>query len=148
MSPIQTFLPYKSFQSSARVLDNKRLGKQRVETLQIMKALVKGEGWIHHPVTKMWSGYEFALMAYQNAICDEWERRGYKDNVCRAKTLALFNSLPLERRRARVPHWLGKKRFHTAHRANLLRKDPIHYGKYGWTEQPQEGYWYPHGFSR
>ena len=144
---MQTFLPYKSFQSSARVLDNKRLGKQRVETLQIMKALVTGQGWVNHPATKMWSGYEFALMSYQKAICNEWTRRGYRD-TCLEKTLELFNSLPIERRRARVPHWLGKKKFHTAHRANLLRKDEDHYRRYGWTEEPLEGYWWPHGLSR
>ena len=36
---MQTFLPYPDFAESAKVLDNKRLGKQRVECLQIMKAL-------------------------------------------------------------------------------------------------------------
>lgn len=36
---MQTFLPYKSFEQSAACLDNKRLGKQRVEVLQILKAL-------------------------------------------------------------------------------------------------------------
>lgn len=36
---MQTFLPYSSFKRSAAVLDNKRLGKQRVETLQVMQGL-------------------------------------------------------------------------------------------------------------
>ena len=36
---MQTFLPYSSFYQSARVLDRQRLGKQRVETLQILKSL-------------------------------------------------------------------------------------------------------------
>jgi len=36
---MQTFLPYDNFSMSARVLDNKRLGKQRVEALQILKVL-------------------------------------------------------------------------------------------------------------
>lgn len=36
---MQTFLPYADFQESAYALDPKRLGKQRVETLQIMQAL-------------------------------------------------------------------------------------------------------------
>ena len=35
---MQTFLPYENFAASAAVLDNKRLGKQRVETLQVIKA--------------------------------------------------------------------------------------------------------------
>lgn len=36
---MQTFLPYPDFQESAAVLDQVRLGKQRVETFQIMQAL-------------------------------------------------------------------------------------------------------------
>lgn len=36
---MQTFLPYPSIIKSLRCLDNKRLGKQRVETLQILRAL-------------------------------------------------------------------------------------------------------------
>jgi hypothetical protein len=139
---MQTFLPYKSFVYSAMVLDTKRLGKQRVETLQIMKALVTGEGWIHHPVTKMWAGYENSLMSYQYAICEFWTRKGYND-TCLDKTLALFQSLPRERRLPRVPWWQGKKFVHSAHRGNLLRKDPEWYGQFNWPEQPREGYDYP-----
>lgn len=37
---MQTFLPYADFKKSAQVLDGMRLGKQRVETLQIMQALL------------------------------------------------------------------------------------------------------------
>ena len=33
---MQIFLPYKSFKKSAEVLDYQRLGKQRVEALQII----------------------------------------------------------------------------------------------------------------
>lgn len=36
---MQTFLPYPSAERSARVLDNRRLGKQRVECLQILAVL-------------------------------------------------------------------------------------------------------------
>lgn len=38
---MQTFLPYPSAERSARVLDNQRLGKQRVECLQILAALTE-----------------------------------------------------------------------------------------------------------
>lgn len=51
---MQTFLPYKSFAESAACLDNKRLGKQRVEVLQILKALHNPSyGWQNHPAVKM-----------------------------------------------------------------------------------------------
>jgi hypothetical protein len=35
---VQTFLPYADFAESARVLDRARLGKQRVEALQVLRA--------------------------------------------------------------------------------------------------------------
>lgn len=139
---MQTFLPYKDFASSAKVLDRARLGKQRVETMQIMKALVLGVGWINHPATKMWRGYEKALLEYQTAICNEWTSRGYKDS-CLEKTANLLHGSLLNREPFQLPPWLGLKKFHSAHRANLLRKDPKHYGRFKWKEEPAEGYYYP-----
>ena len=54
---MQTFLPYKTFKQSAQVLDNKRLGKQRVEAYQILRALCgESKGWVHQPATVMWRG--------------------------------------------------------------------------------------------
>lgn len=48
---MQTFLPYPNFIGSAKVLDSKRLGKQRVENLQIMQALLgKRVGNTHYLV--------------------------------------------------------------------------------------------------
>ncbi len=36
---MQTFLPYESFEKSAQTLDWRRLGKQRVEGMQIINAI-------------------------------------------------------------------------------------------------------------
>ena len=36
---MQTFLPYSSFTESAKILDWRRLGKQRVEGMQIINAI-------------------------------------------------------------------------------------------------------------
>lgn len=36
---MQTFLPYPDFRQSAKVLDRARLGKQRVECLQLARAI-------------------------------------------------------------------------------------------------------------
>lgn len=141
---MQTFLPYGDFKSCARVLDRQRLGKQRVENLQIMKALLLGVGWVNHPATKMWRGHEGALLSYQYYICREWKRRGYKD-TCWEKTRDLYyeHSNGLARHNALLPPWFGKKRLHSSHRANLLRKDPDHYGRFSWPEEPAEGYHWP-----
>jgi len=38
---MQTFLPYPDFERSARALDLKRLGKQRVECIQVLRGLTR-----------------------------------------------------------------------------------------------------------
>lgn len=134
---MQTFLPYPSFRDSARVLDYRRLGKQRVECKQILTALASGGAWSNHPATKMWRGYEPCLAYYGAMICEEWISRGYKDTLQQ-----WFLGQTLQYARA-TPHWLGDPDFHAAHRSNLLRKDPIFYGKYGWTESPDLPYLWP-----
>jgi hypothetical protein len=126
---MQTFLPYDDSTLSAQVLDRQRLGKQRVETLQLLKALAgETKGWVNHPAAKMWSGYENALVHYGVAICDEWIRRGYKD-TCREKIMAY-----LKVGGEQTPRWLGKESIHASHRSNLLRKNAEFYGQYGWAE--------------
>lgn len=125
---MQTFLPYPNFTDSVQTLDRQRLGKQRVETLQIMSALLTGSGWVNHPATKMWRGYEAGLLEYQRETVIEWLERGYKD-TCWEKTYDLFLS-NLPRRSGFEPPWLGDRDFHISHQSNLLRKDPQHYGPY------------------
>ena len=122
---MQTFLPYSDFKASAKVLDNKRLGKQRVEVLQILKALTEEEyGWKNHPATKMWKGYERALAKYGIVVCEEWISRGFKD-TCLPKIASY-----LGKGRIAYPPWLGNKRFHTSHKSNLVSKYPEYYRKF------------------
>lgn len=126
---MQTFLPYESFEDSAAVLDQKRLGKQRVETLQIMKTLLTGTGWVNHPAVKMWAGYERALLEYQDAVCFEWaHHRGFQD-TCWVKTEELYYThIPMYAPTELViPPWLGNDEFHMSHQSNLIRKDPEFY---------------------
>lgn len=135
---MQTFLPLPDFKLSASCLDRQRLGKQRVEVLQLLKAL-SGEtkGWANHPAAKMWSNYKEALISYGVAICDEWIARGYKDTCLnKIKTYSLREPLVM-------PHWFGLSAFHQAHRSNLLRKDPEHYGQFGWPEPDDLEYVWP-----
>ena len=124
---MQTFLPYKDFAQTASVLDRQRLGKQRVETLQIIKSLVTPNyGWKNHPAVRMWRSYEFELLNYQDAICNEWTNRGYKD-TCLEKSIALLADYP---RKGFTPYWLGNPVVHKSHQSNLLRKLPEHYSQY------------------
>ena len=135
---MQTFLPYEDFSSSAAHLDTKRLGKQRVEAYQILRALHGlTRGWVNHPATKMWRGYEQALVLYGIAACEEWLHRSYKDTTM-AKIAAYQTTNTPE-----MPPWLGDERLHASHRSNLLRKDPHHYGPYGWSESSDLPYYWP-----
>ena len=61
---------------NAEILDNKRLGKQRVEAIQIAKTLFGlNNGWKNHPGTIRWKGYEpFLIKVYLKTIMDEWEK--------------------------------------------------------------------------
>jgi hypothetical protein len=77
---VQTFLPYADFASTMEVLDRRRLGKQRVECIQIVRGLVRpGYAWRHHPAVKMWSGCLEALGAYGLASVRAWVAAGFAD---------------------------------------------------------------------
>ena len=109
------------------MLDNKRLGKQRVETLQILNTLAgRSNAWQNHPAVRMWKGYEPALIDYGIAICEEWRGRGYKD-TCLEKIAAFRSSFPENKQ---LPPWLGKRKFHHGQQAKLLRKLPAYYGNH------------------
>ncbi len=113
---VNTFLPFASFEASVRCLDNKRLGKQRVEAYQARRArcafgrcflhlmrqrlvppqiwrIVSGAapaggGWRNHPATRAWEGHADALARYANACVDEWTRRGFVNNMPRLEQRA------------------------------------------------------------
>jgi hypothetical protein len=134
---MQTFLPYAEFDATARVLDKRRLGKQRVETIQVLRALtVAGYGWRHHPAAKMWTGYEEALVRYGLDICAVWCESGNADTCAGTLVADLTRGtdLPTPRLQAdlaaagELPPWLGDEAFHRSHQSALLRKDPAHYG--------------------
>jgi len=150
---VQTFLPYSDFDACAAVLDDRRLGKQRVEALQILRAItVPGYGWRHHPAVAMWRGREEALAAYGVAICREWCGRGRRD-TCEAKIRAEVAGLGIKRvrdqaelpRAGRLPPWLGDEAFHRSRRSSLLRKDPDHYGRLFADVSPDLPYVWPAG---
>ena len=133
---MQTFLPYADLQESVRVLDYRRLGKQRVETFQVLNILLDRtptKGWRNHPVTVMWTGYESALQLYQNYTIQEWISRGYKNTM-------LLEDVDINS--VVMPHWFGLEDFHRSHRSNLLRKDYEYYSQY-FDEDPNLPYYWP-----
>ena len=137
---MQTFLPYPQFQRVASCLDYKRLGKQRVEAMQIHN-VVSGKrttgGWVHHPAVEMWQGYPDALALYHDVMLDEWVRRGYANTMTHLLQ-ATWHFISYE-----MPPWLGDERLHSSHRSNLLRKDWEFYHWYGWTEPQDMPYFWP-----
>ncbi|MCC9146018.1 MULTISPECIES: MSMEG_6728 family protein [unclassified Arthrobacter] len=123
---MQTFLPYPSFTRSAAVLDQARLGKQRVETLQLLRGLVVPDyGWQRHPALLMWKGFVPALTAYGLAMTDEWIARGHADTV-REQILEFAPDAAAAD--VVLPAWIGDEELHRSHRSNLITKSPEVYG--------------------
>jgi hypothetical protein len=132
---VQTFLPYADFERSARALDAKRLGKQRVECIQVVRGLTRSDyGWRHHPAVLMWKGFEEALGRYAFTCCEVWTERGFAD-TCAATIAADLREAGVDRVRSQqelaaagaLPPWLGDTAYHRSHQSALLRKDPEHY---------------------
>lgn len=135
---MQTFLPYTDFQVSLQSLDNKRLGKQRVEAYQLISALTLRpkldgspyKGWLNHPCTIMWRQYIDALKLYYNTSIDVWVNRGFKNTMVK-------ENLP---DKILIPHWIGFEPFHSSHRSNLLSKDFTFYSTHNWDDELNQPY--------
>jgi Pyrimidine dimer DNA glycosylase len=132
---MQTFTPYSDFEATARTLDTKRLGKQRVEVIQIVRALtVPGYAWASHPAVLMWKGYEEALGRYGLTMCRVWTERGFADTCAETITEDL-RSIGISSIRSyeelsgddALPRWLFDPQLHRSHQSALLRKEPEHY---------------------
>jgi len=137
---MQTFLPWPDYEKSAKSLDYRRLGKQRVECKQIINILdgtTPEAKWRNHPAVKMWAGYLEALKEYANAMIVEWKARGYNN------TMELYT---IDESANQKPWWFGNEDFHRAMRARLIEKLPEFYlEKY---EEKDKGfndskYWWP-----
>lgn len=116
---VNTFLPYPDFTQTAKCLDYRRLGKQRVEARQIVNVIENphSKAWKNHPAVAMWRGYTNALKLYFNIIVQEWINRGYVNNLP-------FYELT---DKIEMPWWIDSDDFHFSHQASLMRKDPGYY---------------------
>jgi len=144
---MQTFLPVADFSETARILDYRRLGKQRSEARQILKALLQlNNSWRNHPAVRMWEGFEMALIAYGNVMISEWKRRGYQNNMPILDLTGQITGIKFElvpETDYDLPPWFGHPPFHASHRSNLLRKDFNYYNQFGWTEGTDLPYYWP-----
>ena len=132
---MQTFVPYPDMRRCAAVLDDRRLGKQRVEAMQVLNALtVPGRGWQNHPAVLMWKGHEEALGSYGVTVCRAWFVLGFAD-TCELKLREELAQVGLPAPRSQeeladagaLPPWLGDPALHRSHQSSLLRKDPGFY---------------------
>jgi len=148
---MQTFLPYADFERSARVLDLKRLGKQRVECIQVVRGLTRSDyGWRHHPAVLMWRGFEEALARYSFTACEVWVERGFGDTCAATVRTDLADAgVGVVRTQAELeqadllPPWLGRPEFHRSHQSALVRKDPDFYRPV-FPDVPDDlDYWWP-----
>lgn len=125
---MQTFLVTYDPSDTAKILDSKRLGKQRVETIQILNILLDEthtRGWRNHPAVRMWKGYEaYLVKVYLKAMIDEWKNRGFKGPKCEAHYNRLYKLV--EKQNPIAPSWLNEN-FFSSHKSNLVRKNSAYY---------------------
>ena len=126
---MQTFMPFMSYQKTAECLDYRRLGKQRVETKQILQCLL-GEGslgWANHPIVEAWRGYEESLAVYGLYICSEWRLRGYQDGLSPYFQVQRLRLRDGEHYWTEHPPWVENPVVNRAYQRVLTWKDPEHY---------------------
>lgn len=170
---MQTFLPFPDFKQSAQCLDNKRLGKQRVECLQILKALAKGaksckicgnqsplfttyhdfcksENRLHTIINTPWYNHP-AVQMWKGF---EWQLFEYLDCITTEwvkrgyKDTCLKKSCSIMNENFKASlgnraNWLGNEKFHASHRSSLLAKNFDYYKRFGWTEPSDLPYYWP-----
>jgi hypothetical protein len=136
---MQTFMPSKTFNTSAEMLDNKRLNKQILEGYQILNVLSNDDphaGWRNHPAVKMWKNSEHFLYSYILAMVAEANKRGIKTDKNLANLTALRNRMK-DFWGTNSPEWyhdeLLMRKITTTHRANLYVKDPEYYNAFAYA---------------
>jgi len=132
---MQTFLPFPDYYESMKSLDKSRLGNQ---VWREGITLIRG-GWPNHPASKMWSKNFYHLGLYLLEGIKVLAERGKYYAEIEAKIRVEMEKHPNQN----PPAWLGNEKLHSSHKSNLLRKDIIWYGKFGWNESPDMPYWWP-----
>lgn len=128
---VQTFIPTKDFETSASVMDLRRLGKQIIEGQQIYKALTfDNYGWQSHPAVKMWRGHRASLVSYVSAFANEWRQRRSKDHGAWLNLYAMISDDHFENSEYDLPGWWGTDAIHLSHQSKLVSKMPEHYRFY------------------
>ena len=153
---MQTFITEHKIKNVAKILDYRRLGKQRVEAKQILQAIrykksgniymvdkngrERLRGWLNHPCTEMWHNYESYLAYYGYVMCREWINRGYNDSL---KSFFRENIGASRLKDIEEPYWLRDESLHISHQSNLLNKDRGYYSCFFDVKDDLEYVWFP-----
>lgn len=137
---VMTFVVTTDLAENFRILDTQRLGKQRVEGMQLINAIENNKGWSQHPAARMWANNLDALKHYVNCCIYEWIQRG-NENTMKYYEVPKFIVFPW---------WFSWNPLIQSHRAMLYRKNPFYYHDKFTIEEKyhQYGYIWPHSLSR
>ena len=144
---VNTFIIVPDIVKTAQLLDTKRLGKQRIEALEIINCLEEFDKtgkitskWGNHPVVKCWMGFTNHLKVYYNIILREWINRGYNNNMefYQIENENLYHIVPCNFHNNSIvfcgtynyysfPFWVAFYPFYMSHQASLCRKYPKYY---------------------
>lgn len=156
---MQRFTPYQDFHRCARTLDDRRLRKQILESLQLEYLELpcsrhRYKSWRSHPVRKLWDDHVEARCTYAIIMCLEYQRRfgepshydehnlsniEYFVTLCNMQLGTDYTVRDLlERYEAALhdniddyfPDWWYKPDVFASHCSNLYRKDPVYYHVY------------------
>ena len=129
---MNTFVPYADVIKSAKVLDNSRLNKQVLETVQILRVIdgeYKTNAWKNHPAVVQWHDHEYKLAYYGLMMEQEANKRGIKANQ-KEELKSKMIGYAKEGRNVDYPTWWGFEPLHASHRSNLMRKDKKYYSQF------------------
>lgn len=116
----------------------KTASPQKIKEFKLKyRFVLYAKGYIHHPIVKMWCGYEISLKHYITCCIDEWIFRGYKNTMTRyplgLNPLGLNPSLGVTGVNPPLladllshlvkPWWTDSHHIHNSHKISLLMKE-------------------------
>ncbi len=124
---MMVWLPYESFEESARSMDSRTLTIQRFDAFRLLSAITKDAptGMRSTPCFLLWRDHPLWLASYGVAVSLEWERQANRPSELTNRFrdhLASVTDLTEP-----YPRWLGDSLLHLSHRSNMIRLSPEHY---------------------